>query len=188
MEKMKKLVEYKQKSEQLFKGRLLDVNIDHVTLPDGTTSTREWIRHPGASAVLPVYENGDILLLRQFRYPMSQIFYEVPAGKIDPGEDPLQTAIRELREESGLSADSMRYIGHFYPSIGYTDEIIHLYVAWNLNQEHTNMDDDEFLLPERLSFREALKMVNQGNIPDGKTIICLMLAWQWWQEKGPFVV
>lgn len=185
---MKKLIERKQQSEQIYKGRLLDVNIDHVLLPDGTTSTREWIRHPGASAILPVYENGDILLLSQFRYPMSQIFYEVPAGKIDEGEDPLQTAIRELAEESGLRAGTMRYVGHFYPSIGYTDELIHIYAAWNLTQSESRTDDDEFLLPERMPFREALKMVGDGIISDGKTIISLYRVWKWWQEKGPFEI
>lgn len=184
----KKLIEYKQRSEQIFKGRLLDVNIDYVLLPDGSTSTREWIRHPGASAILPVYENGDVMLLRQFRYPMSQIFYEVPAGKIDEGEDPLQTAIRELGEESGLKAENMCYVGHFYPSIGYTDELIHIYVAWGLTQSETRTDDDEFLLPERMRFRSAIEMVNDGRISDGKTIISLLRVWQWWQEKGPFTV
>lgn len=181
-----KLVEHKITSEEVFKGRLLHVFRDEARLPDGSTSTREWIKHPGASAVLPVFENGDVMLVKQFRYPMGQIFYEVPAGKIDPAETPADTAMRELREEAGLVCRDVRYIGHFYPGIGYTDEVIHLYVAWNIESFEQNVDDDEFLLKERLPFKDALERVHSGEISDGKTMIALLRAWHWWKQQGPF--
>src|SRR5699024_1889405 len=181
-----KLIEYKQSSREVFRGRLLHVYLDEVGLPDGTKSTREWIKHPGASAVLPVFENGDVMLVRQFRYPVSQIFYEVPAGKIDAHEAPATTAGRELKEEAGLLCRHSQYLGHFYPGIGYSDELIHLYVAWDIESFSQNVDDDEFLLKERLSLPEAMGMVHSGEISDGKTIITLLRAWHWWQKDGAF--
>lgn len=183
-----KLIERTLSSKEVFNGRLLHVFFDEVRLPDGTTSTREWIKHPGASAVLPVFENGDVMLIRQFRYPMAQIFYEVPAGKIDPDENADSTARRELKEEAGLSCQSYQYIGHFYPGIGYSDEIIHLYTAWNIDSFEQNVDDDEFLLKERLPFSEAVEMVHSGEISDGKTMVTVLRAWHWWQNEGPFSV
>lgn len=183
-----KLVEHTKSSEEIFNGRLLQVFLDEVRLPDGTTSTREWIKHPGASAVVPVYENGDIMLVRQFRYPMSQIFYEVPAGKIDPDDHADSTAERELKEEAGLECSSFAYVGHLYPGIGYSDEIIHLYAAWNITSFEQTVDDDEFLIKERLPFREAVQMVHNGEISDGKTMVALLRAWHWWQNEEPFEI
>lgn len=185
-----KLVERKISSKEIFNGRLLHVFFDEVRLPDGTSSTREWIKHPGASVVLPVFDNGNVMLVRQFRYPMSQVFYEAPAGKIDPDEDADSTAQRELREEAGLSCQNFEYIGHLYPGIGYSDEIIHIYTAWNIassNQE-TEVEDDEFVIKERLPFSEAVEMVHSGEISDGKTMITVLRAWHWWQNEGPFAV
>lgn len=181
-----KLIEHTEHSKEVFNGRLLHVFFDRVTLPDGTTSTREWIKHPGAAAVLPVFENGDVMLVRQFRYPMSQIFYEVPAGKIDRGEEPDTTARRELKEEAGLVCHNAQYIGHFYPGIGYSDEIIHLYTAWDVELFAQEVDDEEFILKERIPFGEAVAMVHNGKISDGKTMVTLLRAWHWWQNKGPF--
>src|SRR5699024_10964343 len=109
-----KLIEYKQSSREVFRGRLLHVYLDEVGLPEGTKSTREWIKHPGASAVLPVFENGDVMLVRQFRYPVSQIFYEVPAGKIDAHEAPATEARRELKEEGGINCHRALRFGNFY--------------------------------------------------------------------------
>lgn len=188
MRDTEKLVEQKISSKEVFNGRLLHVFLDEARLPDGSTSTREWIKHPGASAVLPVFENGDVMLVRQFRYPMAQIFFEVPAGKLDPEETPDTTAVRELQEEAGLICSQYHYIGHFYPSIGYTDEVIHLYVAWGISESEQQVDDDEFLLKQRLPFREALEMVNSGEISDGKTMITILKAWHWWEQQGPFRV
>ena len=188
MSDSQELIEQKIDSREVFNGRLLHVFLDEVRLPDGSTSTREWIRHPGAAAVLPVFENGDVMMVKQFRYPLSQIFYEVPAGKLDPGETPGSTARRELKEEAGLVCRQYEYVGHFYPSIGYTNEIIHVYVAWDVQSFQQNVDDDEFLIKERLPFRKAVEMVHSGEISDGKTMITVLRAWHWWQENGPFEV
>lgn len=188
MKDSEKLVEQKIRSEEIFNGRLLHVFRDKALMPDGSTSTREWIKHPGASAVLPVFENGDVMLVKQFRYPVSQIFYEVPAGKLDPDETPDNTAKRELKEEAGLVCQQYHYVGHFYPSIGYTDEIIYLYTAWDIENYEQRVDEDEFLVKERLPFREAVEMVHSGEISDGKSMVTILRSWHWWQEKGPFKV
>lgn len=181
-----KLVEQTISSKKVFGGRLLHVFLDEVRLPDGETSTREWIKHPGAAAVLPVFENGDVMLVKQFRYPMKQIFFEVPAGKLDPGETAGSTAERELKEEAGLVCRQFQYIGHFYPGIGYSDELIHLYLAWDIESFKQQVDDDEFLINVRLPFDEARDMVHSGEISDGKTMVTVLRAWHWWQRYAPF--
>ena len=183
-----RLTEHTLNTKKTFSGKLLHVYQDDITLPDGNESTREWIRHPGACAVVPVFEDGSVMLVRQYRYPVRQIFYEVPAGKIDPGEPPEITASRETEEETGLRAHSIRYIGHFYPVIGYSDEIIHIYAAWNLEQLPDDSDDDEFLICDRMPFSEALRMISTGEITDAKTICSLFQTRTWWEKSGPFKV
>lgn len=175
-------------SENVFDGSLLKVYVDEVKLPDGTTSTRDWIKHPGASAVVPIFEDGSVMLLKQYRYPPRRIFIEVPAGKLDPGESPEATAKRELSEESGLIFNKLVKTGEFYPAIGYADEVIHIYVAWGLSQQNRKADDDEFLLNYRIPFSEALKMIESGEISDGKTICSLTKTWFWWRKNGPFKI
>jgi ADP-ribose pyrophosphatase len=179
-------VESRISTETVFDGVLLNVNRDKARMPDGSESVREWIRHPGACTVLPVFDNGDIMLVRQFRYPMGQIFLEVPAGKIDAGEAEEVTAARELEEETGLRCSRLEYLGHNYPCIGYSDEVIHFYMAWGIEQLKTNTDSDEFLEPLRLPFREAVEMVYRGEITDSKTIIHLLRGLKWWEENGAF--
>lgn len=185
---MEKLGEKKKTSKRVFDGKLLQVYYDEVTLPDGNESTREWIKHPGASAVVPVFEDGTIMLLRQFRYPPNKVFLEVPAGKLDPGESPESTAKRELLEESGLYCHNLERTGSFYPAIGYADEIIYSYVAWNLDIQKSELDEDEFLLNYRISFSDALQMISQGGIQDAKTICTIMNAANWWRKQSPFTV
>lgn len=182
------LAEKKLTSDEVFKGKLLHVYSDEVELPDNTTSIREWIKHPGASAVVPVFEDGTIMLLQQFRYPPNKTFIEVPAGKIDPGEDPHTTAKRELLEESGIKCENLKETGSFYPAIGYADEIIYVFAAWGLTIEEQKEDDDEFLLKYRIPFSQALKMIKTGEIADGKTICSLIQASMWWRENAPFEV
>ncbi|MEX0723135.1 MAG: NUDIX hydrolase [Gracilimonas sp.] len=186
MKDHKLLVEKKLSSKEVFKGKLLHVFYDEAELPDGSSSSREWIKHPGACAVVPVFENGDVMMLRQFRYPVNQIFWEVPAGKIDSGESQDETALRELREEAGVATEDFAYAGHFYPCIGYSDEVIHIYTAWNLKSVPQQVDEDEFVTRHRIPFKEAIEMVHTGEINDGKTVICLLRAWEWWQRKEPF--
>lgn len=181
----KLLVEEKLHSKEIFNGKLLHVFYDEARLPDGSVSSREWIKHPGACAVVPVFENGEIMLLRQFRYPVQQIFWEVPAGKIDAGEAEEATALRELEEEAGVTTTDYAYVGHFYPGIGYSDEVIHIYTGWNLKSVPQKVDEDEFVTRQRIPFSEAIEMVHSGEINDGKTVICLLRAWHWWQENHP---
>lgn len=183
-----KLIERTISSQEVYKGRLLHVFFDKVQLPDGSKSSREWIKHPGASGVVPVFENGDVMLVRQFRYPMSQIFYEVPAGKIDPAESAGSTAKRELKEEAGLECRNFEYLGHLYPGIGYSDEIIHLYIAWEISLFEQQVEEEEFLIKQRVPFSEAVEMVHRGEISDGKTMVALLRGWHWWREKGPFKI
>lgn len=186
MNEYKLLVENKLKSHEIYSGELLHVFKDEVKLPDGRKSVREWIKHPGACAVVPVFSNGELLMLRQFRYPPQQLFWEVPAGKIDSGESHNTTARRELEEESGYRCGHLHYIGHFYPGIGYSNEVIHIYTAWNLMESKQKVDQDEFVISERIPFAGAVEMVHSGEINDGKTVICLLRAWHWWQSNGPF--
>jgi len=180
----KELVEKQNFSKQVFNGKLLHVYYDEVTLPDNTTSSREWIKHPGASAVVPVFDNGDVMLINQYRYPAKQIFLEVPAGKIDTGENPHQTAVRELREETGIEAKELHYVGHFFPAIGYADEVIHIYIAMDLKLDKVATDDDEFVQKERMPFKEAVQMIHSGEINDGKTICCLLRAAEYLKKLG----
>lgn len=182
------LVERTLDSKEMFQGNLLRLYLDRVSLPDGTTSSREWIAHPGACAIVPVFEDGTIMMVKQYRYPLKQIFFEVPAGKIDPLEDPKLTAARETSEETGLTTKKIAYVGHFYPVIGYSDEVIHIYTAWNLTQEVESLDRDEFLVTERISFQKAIDLVEEGIITDGKSICALYQTRAWWKRQGPFPV
>lgn len=167
-------------SEAVYSGALLHVRRDVVRLPDGRESVREYIRHPGASAVVPLYGNGDVVLLLQFRYPAGKTFIEVPAGKLDPGEAPETTAVRELQEEAGVAAGRLVRIGHFFPGIGYSDEVIHIFAATDLREVPSGTDADEFVQPFRIPFGEAVRMVHEGEIDDAKTAICLLRVWEWW--------
>ena len=184
----KALLEETLSSEVLYQGILLDVRSDKARLPDGSVSAREWIKHPGACAVIPVYEDGTIQMIRQFRYPVGRLFMEVPAGKIDRGEAIEKTARRELLEETGLKSDHLAYCGKFYPCIGYSDEVIHVFVAWGLREMESGLDEDEFVAPVRVSFQEALKAVREGHLGDAKTICSLTLAAEWWSTHAPFPV
>lgn len=184
----KKLAETKLSSRQIYDGPLLQVYVDEVRLPDNSTSTRDWIKHPGASSVVPVFEDGTIMLLKQFRYAPGRIFIEVPAGKLDEGEPPRETARRELLEETGVSCSSISEAGSFFPAIGYADEEIFVFVAWGLTEQVKNVDDDEFLLNHRVSFANALQMIATGEITDGKTICSIVKARLWWEKHEPFPV
>ena len=164
-------------SETVYEGVLLQVQRDEVRLPNGDTSGREWIAHPGASAVVPVDENGRVVLVRQFRFPTGREFWEVPAGKFDePGEEPLAVARRELAEEVGLAADDWTELGATYPAIGYSNELIHLFLAEGLSDDAQTADDDEFVEPFRIPLAEAVAMAQKGQIEDAKTCVALLLA------------
>jgi ADP-ribose pyrophosphatase len=166
-------------SMQVYRGRLLEVRQDRVRLPDGHESTREYVRHQGAVVIIPILDNGKLIFERQFRYPLGRAFLELPAGKIEPGEDILNTATRELLEETGHSAQEWRYLGVMHPCIGYSDERIEIFAARGLRCESgQQLDHGEFLDVLNLSLDDALLAVRNGEITDGKTIIALF-----WAEK-----
>ena len=164
-------------SEKVYDGVLLKVYSDAVELPGGHKAVRECIRHPGAACVVPVNEKNEVLMVRQFRYPFSRVLLEVPAGKLDAGEDPAHAAARELREETGAVAGTMRYLGPFYPTCAYSDEVIHMYLAKDLSFGAASPDDDEFIEPECIPLEALVDDVMAGRIADGKTQAALLKAW-----------
>lgn len=160
--------------ELVFDGTLLKVRRDQVRLPDGSQGTREYIRHPGAVAIVPLFDDGRILLERQFRYPHGREFIEVPAGKLEPGEPHLETAQRELQEETGYAAGEWTRLGVIHTSIAYTDEAIELYLAKKLAHVGARLDDGEFLELVTPQFEEAIRMIGDGRITDAKTVAALL--------------
>lgn len=173
---MSELTEERLDSEQLVDGKLLKVYRDRVRAQGGE-SIREWIDHPGASAVVPYFEDGTTILVRQFRYPPRRVFLEVPAGKLDKkGEHPEEVARRELEEETGWVPGKLAHLGSFYPGIGYSNEIIHFYFAEALTEGVQNFCEGEYMELERLPFADAVSLVHRGEILDMKTIVALLLA------------
>ena len=148
-----------------------------MCLPNGKRAVREWIRHPGAAAVLPVLPNGNVILVRQYRYPIEQVTLEVPAGKLDvEGEDPLHCARRELSEETGYTAKQYEKLTTIATTVGFSNEYIHLYLARNLSAGSQHTDEDEFVNVVQIPLSEALERIKTGEIIDAKTIISLMMA------------
>lgn len=172
------LEETRISGEEVYSGSLLHVQRDVVRLPDGSQGVREYIRHPGAVAILALFEDGQVLLERQFRYPHRKVFIEIPAGKRDPGEDRLATAKRELQEETGYVGEEWRHIGVIHPAIAYTDEAIDLYVARKLTLRENKLDAGEFLETFTVPLERAVAMVRSGEITDSKTVSGLLLAAQ----------
>ncbi len=173
------LVESEIASETVFKGVLLEVRKDRVLLPNGKESAREYIVHPGAVVVLAFLDNGKLLFERQFRYPLRRVFLELPAGKIDPGEPILDTARRELLEETGYVAASWERLGVMHPCIGYSDERIEIFAARELHLAgEKQLDHNEFLDVIEISPEEAKAAVFRGEISDAKTITAL-----YWLER-----
>lgn len=170
------LTEHCISSEVIASGGMLTVKRDLVRLPNGHTSQREYVTHSGAVAVVALLANGNVVLERQFRYPLHQVFIELPAGKIDPGEDILVTGQRELLEETGYSAAEWIKLGLQHPCIGYSNEVIHIYLARGLDAGSHQRDDDELLEVFEASFADCMNMIHSGKITDGKTIVGLMLA------------
>ncbi len=171
------LTEETVSSEAVYDGVLLHVRRDVVRLPNGEESVREWIEHPGAAAAVPLGADGQVTLVRQFRYPPRRAFLEVPAGKFDAdGEDALDVARRELGEEVGLEAARWTPLGVTYPGIGYSTEQIHLFLAEDLAEVEVESDDDEFLDVVRMPFEEAVRRARAGEVADAKTCVALLLA------------
>jgi len=163
-------------SEEIFSGRLLKVKRDRVRLPNGAEATREIIDHPGAVVVIELLDSGKLLIERQYRHPLGQVLLELPAGKIDHGEPILDTARRELREETGYKAKNWRHLGTMHPCVGYSNEKIEIFLARGLSFVGHARDHEEFLEVSEVSLADALAAVRDGEITDGKTIACLLWA------------
>ena len=172
------LTEITVSSRDVYDGELLHVRADLARLPDGKVAVREYIMHPGAVVIIPLLDNGDLVLERQHRYPLHRDFYELPAGKIDFGEDPLQCAQRELLEETGYIAKKWRYVTTLHPCIGYSDEKLLYYLAEDLTFTSASLDDGEHLEVFTLTLAAAVDWVRTGKITDNKTVSGLL-----WAEK-----
>lgn len=160
----------------VYSGNIIDVKKATVTLPDGREATRDIVRHPGASAVIPLSENGEMYMVRQYRKPIDKVSLEIPAGKLDRGENPHICAERELKEETGLAAKQIRRLVSVHSTPGFSDEVLHLYVATGLSEGDSCTDEDEFISTEKYPVSELLGMVLEGEITDAKSIIGIFLA------------
>lgn len=177
------LTEATLSTETVFRGRLFDVRLDRVRLPNGRESTREYLVHPGAAVIIPLFDNGDVLLERQYRYPLRRDFIELPAGKLDPGEEALACAKRELKEETGYTADEWHSLAAFYPCIGYSNERLVFYLARHLRHVGASPDHDECLQILRVPLAQALEMIRDGRICEGKTVMGLLWLERFWLGK-----
>ena len=162
----------------VYKGDFLDVWRDKVLLPNGETGAREWVNHPGAVVIIPILPDGKIALIQQFRYAVGSEFIELPAGKLDAGEDPEKCALRELEEEIGYRANKINFLANIHPAIGFTNEIMGVFLAENLEKTQHNRDKDEFLKLVPTTLTEALNLVWENKITDVKSIIGLL-----WLQK-----
>lgn len=172
------LRETKIEGELAYDGHFLKIQRDRIRLPDGKETLREFIRHPGAVVILPLFDDGSVLLERQFRYPANRVFLEFPAGKIDPGEDPLLCAQRELKEETGYTAKDWRFLCTIHNAIAYSDEHLDIFIARGLTAGESRLDEGEFLETMTASVADLLNWVREGKISDVKTVIG-----SFWLEK-----
>ena len=173
---MSKFKEERVSGEVVYAGKFFQVYKDVVRLPDGAEGMRDYLRHPGAVAIVALTEAGHVVLERQYRYPLARELVEIPAGKLEPGEAHLETGKRELLEETGYTAAGWRYLGRIHNAVGYSDEGIELWLATGLQQGKSALDEGEFLEVFTLPFDEALAMAADGRISDVKTIVGLFWA------------
>ena len=175
---MSKLKETPKSSEKIFSGRLIDLYFDHIELPNGKSSTREWIKHPGAVCIIPILPDGNLCLIRQYRYGPRAEFIEIPAGKLDAGEDPLVCAKRELEEEIGYIAGKFTFLTNIHPAIGFSNEKMWMYLAEDLILSKQSLDQDEFLELYPIPLKKAIDLIYEGKITDVKTVIGIL-----WLDK-----
>lgn len=161
----------------IYTGKVVTLNIDTVQLPNGVTVDLETIRHPGAAAVVPMQENGIVVLIRQFRHAAGGFIYEIPAGKLSPGENPLHCAARELEEEVGYRASSFELLSSIFTAPGFADEVIHVYKATGLTKGRQQLDRDEVLEIVEMPLDQAIHLIQDGTIRDGKTIVGLQAVY-----------
>ncbi len=175
MKKYEDLSEKKLSGERIYSGKVLNLERDDIELPDGKSGVREVIRHPGAVCVVPLTDEGEVVCVRQFRYPHTEVLLEVPAGKLEAGEtDVAEAARRELREETGARCGKLTYLGKLYPSPAIIDEVIHMFLAEELVFGADAPDDDEFILVDKLPLAKLVDMTMNGEIPDSKTQIAAL--------------
>jgi len=172
----KRLFEEKIDSKKLFDGDILKLYFDQVRLPNGNTATREKVSHPGAVGIVPVTDEGKLLLVRQYRYPVNDITIEIPAGKLDKGETPGVCARRELAEEVGAINGELKLLSTFYTTPGFSDEILHLFMATSFKRSENDLDDDEFLDVMEVEIKDAVNWIKEGTIKDSKTIIGILMV------------
>jgi ADP-ribose pyrophosphatase len=171
----------KLSSRRVYDGRIINVDIDAVRFPNGSTGELEMVRHPGASAVVPFLTDpaGDdpqLLLIKQYRYAAGDFIYEIPAGKLDGGEDPAECARRELREETGCTAERIEHLYTFLTTPGFTDEVIHAYMATGLTRGEMTHEKDEFMTVETVTLSQALELIKAGELKDAKTALAILYA------------
>lgn len=164
-------------TKNIYRGKVVTLNVDTVTLPNGLTVELEVIRHPGAAAMVPVKDDGTVILIRQFRHAAGGFIFEIPAGKLHPGEDPLDCAARELEEEIGYRAGSFELLSSIWTAPGFADEVIHVYKAQGLTQGRQQLDRDEVLDVVEMSLDEAMARIENGTIRDAKTIVGLQAVY-----------
>lgn len=158
-------------SEQIFNGRIINVRVDKVMLPNGRTSTREIVEHPGAVAIVAVTKEQELLFVKQYRKPVDEILLEIPAGKLEKGEDPAVCAARELAEETGYKPESLRFLYEFYTSAGFSNEKMYLYLAEGVTPAAANPDEDEFIEVEKVKLKDLPALLVSGRIRDAKSLI-----------------
>ena len=171
-------------TRHIFSGRIISVQVDTVELPDGKTATREIVKHPGAAAVLAIRDDR-LIVVEQYRKPLGRTLIEIPAGKLEPGEDPMETARRELEEETGWRAGRLEPLGSFYTSPGFADEKLYLYAAFDLSRGTRKPDEDEHLNVDAITLEQAERYIREGRIGDAKTIIAVQ-AWRMFRLTGSF--
>ncbi|HSB80295.1 MAG TPA: NUDIX hydrolase [Candidatus Methylomirabilis sp.] len=165
------------KVKQIYRGRVVNLNVETVTLPNGATVELEVIRHQGAAAVVPLKDDGSVILIRQYRHATGGYIYEIPAGKLDPGEDPRHCAARELEEEIGCRASSLTRLLSIFTTPGFTDEVIHIFLAAGLSPGTQRLDHDEVLEVVEMPLDVAIARIADGTIRDGKTIVGLQAVY-----------
>ena len=163
-----------KKQNLIYKGRILSLYNDEVTLADGSESKREYVDHNGGSSALAVDKEGYVYLVEQFRYPYKEMLLEIPAGKLEVGEKPYDCAMRELKEEVGITADSLTYLGVIYPTPAYTNEPLHIFLATDFTVGENHLDEHELLNVKKIKFEDALQMVERNEIRDSKTVIAIL--------------
>lgn len=176
---MKDLLEERIETNRLYTGNIINLRRDKVRLPNGREASREVVEHPGAVAIVPINAAGKVVLVRQYRYPTGRTLLEIPAGKLEKGEDPAACAARELEEETGFTAGRLKKLVSFFTTPGFSDEILHVYLAKELCQTAQNLDADEFVEVEAYSFSELKAMIANNAINDAKTLVGLLMAEQY---------